>query len=310
MAYPKPLQVKTIANQFKRLGLDQSQIDFIHQFVTAVTNLYGFYSNRGMWEIYRENRLIEHYPKLHRDQFYESLVILRREEGLSFRVYDIDELTDDTEGVASKWFAINLDLIKTYRRGKAVLEDVDELVDRLDDVDVYLPENLLDYAEHSLPESAHEFLTFLSGLKGTEPVVYNNLLQTDEPSKFYGKRLDEVNDADFMEIRELNMIKRQMFDSPAYQKKYRQMMARLQQQTAAKFVTDQTILLLRIIGDVESGIQFVLQKLSGYGVLLDDFQSQQLAKLYLQLFDDLHLWCKRGWSYGDIDNYIGTDEYY
>lgn len=309
MAYPKPLQAKTIANKLKKLGLDEEQINFIHKFVTAITNLYGVSPNRSMWKIYRENRQVENYPKIHRDQLYDSLAIMRREDGLSFRIYDISEIDpDDNEDPL--WIAVNLDLINLYRRGKGMFYSLDALFAHMDsEIPMFLPENLLDYADHPLPDSAKKLLDFLSGLKGTEPNFYDEFWHTEQPTKFYGKKLGDVTDASWDETRELNMIKQRMFGSSTYQKRYWALQKRLKKQTAAKFITDMIILQLRITSDMELAMARASEKLYSYGVNFTEADISKLADLCMQLYSELNLWCHNGWAYGDLVENFELDEF-
>ena len=188
MAYPKPLSERSIKNLYADTRMTQEQIDFLHRFVTACANLYGVILAEDVWKVYQDISGKPGTVRVLQKNLFQALEIMRRED-IPFRVCEIDEIYKSERRSDRHRLIVHNYLIGA---GYYQYEPIHSLMANISKASVYIPEDLLDYAERTPTKAENVLLDMLADLQSVDGEYQGRRGQISPcPSK--GKHLDEFS---------------------------------------------------------------------------------------------------------------------
>ena len=292
MPYPKPLSQKSIDRLYSEANLDDNQVCFIRNFVTACANLYGAIFADAAWRVYLELSKKTETVRLHRRDMYAALGILRR-EAVPFYVFEVDEVYSEENREDKFRLIASRELVGTGQRRFSELYSV---MENAAGRTHYVPQNLLDYVV--MPKSKYELelLKVPEDLKCTAS-EYETAWGTVIHCKYKGKHLKEFSYIGDYEEFELQRLHGEIEGYKGDEKKAAEFEKKINSINAAQYLLNR-LKRYNTIGDLSPSkiIQYFIEDLSEMGVEPSIKKMNDIMNAVMNMFNNQHLWCLSGWT--------------
>ena len=291
MAYPKALSEKSIQKMLEKEGITEQKSAFLHQLFLAGAKLYGVVSLEDLWTVYKETAERNKYPKITKKQFTAFSLIARRED-LIYRVYEIDELYDEKRSDM-----LRLIILKDLKARGGVMMDMHYVVtDKSAEYPLYIPEDILSFAEDTYTKYEKKFLDYLGQLPCRLRSTYNEEGRKVKNENFR-RKLKEISYADETDRFMLKDYEKGMKTNPGY---YRKLLEELRQEIEKpvslrifeNYVRNDKADWLDISRHLSITIQEIIEKTGN----LKESEMEELAHLMTDLHNHTHLYSMHGWS--------------
>lgn len=289
MAYPKPLSEKNILKMYKEAGISDDMKAYYHDVFQACANLYGAIDFRNLWKLLKElEKKDPSLPKTKRKDFLAFSSIARREEQ-DYYVYEIDELYSEEPRDEMDRHIVSKQLVGS---GYGKMFGFYQLMDNAHDKPIFMPEDLLYYADPHMSEAEAGLTVFISDLKSV----------ADECTSKYGESIPNENKGKTLrEFIFLNSNER--FDLEYYKGKpgiVKSILEDAGDSEAEKII--KKFKYWENIGSIAFTriIQLIIDELEEAGVRVREKEWRTLIGLITEYHNTSHLWCLSGWAPSDL----------
>lgn len=297
MSYPKPLTERSLSKRYSEAGITEKQIHFLKDFFTAATNLYGVFTAKEAWDVYKELSEKTDVVSLRKKDMYTALGILRRDAVPFFvfkndEVYSKEERTDD-----NRFIAIQEIVLPAYRKYMA-LWAVRSITNGRP---FFVPPDFLEYTVMPENEYEHELLYILENLQSTL-MEYEDNMGRLRPCKYTGKRLEDFSFIGDNEDFQLRRLRGEVSGYKGYPEQAEAYEAKVNSITAAQYLVN-GLKWRNNIGYVSpaESITYFFHDLNEMGVA---FSGLDQLDIILHAVNDMHnnqhLWSNRGWTPNDL----------
>ncbi|MBQ7501456.1 hypothetical protein IJT93_01890 [bacterium] len=257
---------------------------YLHGFFAACANLYGAIALKNAWFVYQAQKGA---PKLSRKDLLAFSSIARREEQLYY-VYEIEELFEDEQHNELYRHIISKELIF---KGLGKFNLLYRLLEHFSGKSLYIPENILAFAERTPSAEETALLGFLSDLT-SETEECAPKLGDSIPNINKGRKLGQFSFLNASERYHLGITK-----LPAEKAAF---LERCSGSEAEKLV--RLFKFRDNVGWISFGdtCKYIVEELDEVGVIMDLAKFEELMRLIVSLHNNSHLWRLAGWIPGEL----------
>lgn len=301
MDYPKPLSQKSLDKMYAAAKIGPVELDFLRTFFAACANLYGRIPLSHAWVVYKELGKKTDVPKIQLKNILSFSSIARREEH-SYYIFEVDELYCKEPRITKNREIV---LNKLIRIGYGKLSGYYSLMEAQADKPYYVPQDLLSFAMPKVSREEKAVLNFLGNLKVTEKEHVNEY-GLKLPTGKLGQRLNSFVFLNYMERFEVDYLQGKISDGPkANPKALKKYMENLQCNESVKIVNQFKEASNRGYMDVTGTIKDVFTELNEVGAGLCMKDAQKLTNLLMEMQNNSHLLCNRGWTPNGLHQQMG-----
>lgn len=273
-------------------GITEEKSEFLHRFFLAAAKLYGVIDLEDLWAVYEKTAEKNQYPKITVREYLAFSLIVRRED-LIYRIYEVDELYSKDE----RDEMMRLIVLKSLKTRAGFMQNMHYMVsDRSMEYPLYIPDDILSFAEDTYTRYEKNFLDYLGELPCRMRYIYN-----DEGRKVrnehYRKKLKEITYADSLDRHLLQEYEAGMKTNPGYYRKLLEEQKELVQKPVSQRLFDQFVRHDRADWQDSSWIiGYTIREISEYTGELKETEYRRLVSLMSDLHNHSHLYSMHGWS--------------
>lgn len=300
MAYPKPLSEKNLAKMYTQANIDERKSDFLHKFFLACSNLYGDIALRDMWEILKKCAPQYDMTDIKRKDLIEFSSIVRREKQ-PYYVFETDELYWGENRSDLKREIVNEELLAPA--GFDRLSWIWKLDELRDDTPLYIPNDILSFANPTLSKEEKALLDFLGNLEVNAEEAQNSYGMKFK-CRHYGEKLKDFSFRNDGEEREFRYCEKDSEKRSAQREQlYRELIKRTtvpeNEKIVARFKQDCSL----GFQNLSKNMQWVCNELAELCVLLNEKQNDELFDLMVEFNNRCHMWVIYGWTPHELAEY-------